>query len=132
MSKASNYLEDAVLNHFFRGQTVSAQANVYIALYKTDPTDSDSGTEVTGGAYARQLVKFGAPSQQSEQATISNTGRIEFPKATAAWGEITHFGIRDASSAGNLLAFGAFNKPTTIDTGDRFIVEPGNLTISMG
>ena len=68
MSKASNFLEDAVLNYFFRGESVTRNTNVYVALYMTDPTDSDSGTEVNGGAYARQLVSFGAPTQQSEQA----------------------------------------------------------------
>lgn len=80
MSKASNFLEDAVLNYFFRGESVTRNTNVYVALYMTDPTDSDSGTEVNGGAYARQLVSFGAPTQQSEQAVIANNDRIEFPK----------------------------------------------------
>ena len=132
MSKASNFLEDAVLNYFFRGESVTRNTNVYVALYMTDPTDSDSGTEVNGGAYARQLVSFGAPTQQSEQAVIANNARIEFPKATAVWGEVSHFGIRDAQQGGNLLAYGTFNRPTTIETGNRFIIEPGNLTISMG
>ena len=41
MSKASNFLEDAVLNYFFRGESVTRNTNVYVALYMTDPTDSD-------------------------------------------------------------------------------------------
>ena len=57
---------------------------------------------------------------------------VYFPKATADWGEVSHFGIRDAQQGGNLLAYGTFNRPTTIETGNRFIIEPGNLTISMG
>lgn len=130
--KASNYLEDMVLNYFLRNQSVTQPTQLYIALYKTNPTDADSGTEVTGGGYVRQSVSFGVPSQQSDRATITNLSRIEFPTASASWGEVAHFGIRDSRDGGNLLVYGSFNKPTVIEEGNKFIIDTGNLTISIG
>lgn len=125
MSKASNYLENAILNHFFRNTSTTSPTTVYIALYTSDPTDADTGTEVSGGSYARQAVTFSAPSN----GVISNSSTITFPVATANWGTITHFGIRDASTGGNLLVYGAFETAKTINAGDQLIINPGDLQV---
>lgn len=131
MSKASNYLEEATLNYFLRGQSVPQPQSFYVALYITNPTDADTGSEVTGGAYARQQINFSTPVQQADRATISNTERVVFPTATAGWGDVAYFGIRDAATGGRLLVHGAFNKPTTVSEGNKFIVDVGNITISL-
>lgn len=132
MSKASNYLEDATINYFLRGQSVSRASQLYVALYKTDPTDGDTGAEVVGGGYARQPITFGQPTQQSDRAVSTNTDRIEFPRSTNSWGEVAYFGIKDAREGGNLLVYGAFNRPIEITEGNKFIIETGNLSVSVG
>lgn len=132
MSRASNYLEDMTLNYFLRNQSVAQPTQLYVALYKTNPTDTDTGTEVSGGGYVRQSITFNAPTQQSDRATIANASRIEYPTATGQWGEVAYFGIRDSKSGGNLLVYGAFNKPTNIEEGNKFIIDVGNLTVSVG
>lgn len=129
--RASNYLEEAILNYFFRNQSVGQASTLFLALYKTNPTDSDTGSEVTGGAYTRQVVTFGSPSQQSDQGVITNSNVIEFTQATSDWGEVSYFGIRDAKEGGNLLAYGAFNKPVTISEGTQFAIRQGDLTVSV-
>lgn len=130
--RASNYLEDAILNYFLRNQSVQQPSQVFLALYKTNPTDNDTGSEVSGGGYARKQISFGVPSQHSERAQITNAARVEFDVATAEWGEVAYFGLRDANVGGNLLVHGVFNKPTKIEEGNRFIVEAGALTVSVG
>ncbi|WP_019108097.1 phage tail fiber protein [Peptoniphilus senegalensis] len=132
MSKASNYLEDATINYFLRGQTVARPTQLFIALYKINPTDGDTGAEVVGGGYTRQPINFGQPTQQSDRAVSTNTERIEFPTSTNGWGEVAYFGIKDAKDGGNLIVYGAFNRPIEITEGNKFIIEVGNLSVSVG
>lgn len=131
MSKASNWMEEAVLNYFFRNQSVAQPTEVYLALYINDPTDADSGTEVNGGAYTRRQVTFGAPTQSSGQGVISNNQVIEFPIATDNWGTISHWGIHSASTGGNLICHGGFSRSEAINSGNRLTIQTGNLQISM-
>ena len=130
--KASNYLEDLIINYFFRGQAVEQPTQLYLALYITNPTDSDTGTEVVESSYKRQIISFNAPSQIGDKATVTNNARIEFPKSSGSWGEIAYYGIRTAATGGRLLTYGTFNKPTKIDGGDQYIVEQGNLSVGVG
>jgi len=126
MSKMSNYLENALLNHVFRNTAMTSPTTVYVALYTSDPTDDDTGAEVSGGGYERQAVTFSAPSN----GVISNSSTIIFPVATANWGTITHIGIKDASTGGNLLVYNAVIQPKTINAGDQVIINAGELTIT--
>jgi hypothetical protein len=127
MSDFSNYLENALLDHTLGGSALTAIATPYIALYTTDPTDADSGTEVTGGSYARQTATFNAGSGGS----ADNSATITFPTASAAWGTITHIGIHDAVSGGNLLYHGALAASKTIGISDIFQINSGDLVITL-
>ncbi len=131
MSQASNYLEEAILNYFFRNQAVAQPTTLYLALYINDPTDADTGTEVSGGGYSRKQVTFGAPVQTGDKCVILNNAKIEFDIATTDWGNVTHWGIRTAASGGNLLCRGSFNRIENIQSGNRLTIEIGNLQISM-
>lgn len=128
---ASNYLEEAVLNHFFRNGNVTSPPQLYLALYISDPTDGDTGTEIAGGGYQRQLITFSAPAQTSGKGTIQNDTEIRFPVATANWGTISHFGVRDALTGGNLLAHAPVPVPKLIESGDEAKFNVNTLTISM-
>jgi len=131
MSQASNWLEEAVLNFFFRNQSVAQPTALYLALYINDPTDADTGTEVSGGSYARQQITFGAPTQTGDKGVISNNQKVEFPIATADWGSVAYWGIRSALTGGNLLCRGSFSKVENVQSGNRFTIETGNLQVTM-
>ena len=128
---ASNYLEEAMLNHFFKNISQTSPANLYLALYISNPTDADTGTEVSGGGYARHQISFGAISQVSGRATISNSAKIEFPAATASWGTVAYFAIRDAATGGNLLAFDAFQTAKEVQISDKIELAVGALSVSL-
>ena len=101
-----------------------------MALFTSDPTDAGSGTEVStsGTAYSRQSIAFSSASSGS----TSNSADVEFSQATGSgFGTVTHFGIFDASSAGNLLFHGALTSSKTIDAGDVFKIASGNLSITV-
>lgn len=131
MAAMSDYLENLLLNFVLRGNpgSVTAPATVYLALYTSNPTDGDTGTEVssTGTTYARQAITFGAPASGATE----NTTDITFQVATADWGTITHIGVRDASTNGHLLFHGALTSSKTVATGDQFKIASGDLDISL-
>jgi hypothetical protein len=127
MAEFSNYLENALINVTLRATSYTAPTTVYVALYTSDPTDADTGTECSGTSYARQSVTFSSPSN----GATSNSAAVEFPQAGGSWGTITHIGIRDASTAGNLLYHTALDASKTIATGDVFRIASGSLTVTL-
>ena len=101
---------------------------MFISLYTTDPGEADTGTEVTGTSYARTAVTFNAASGGS----ATNNGDVTFPAAgSGGWGTVTHIGVHDAASAGNLLFYGALTASRTVSESDIFQISDTNLTISL-
>ena len=123
----SNYLENALINATLRATTFTSPSVVYVGLYTADPTDAGSGTEVSGGSYARQSVTFGAPSN----GVSTNSAAVEFPQCTLTWGTVSHIGILDASTSGNLYYHTALDSSKTIETGDVFKIAIGNLSVTL-
>jgi hypothetical protein len=125
-----NLQEERVLN-WLKGTAFPAPPSaVYVGLFTVAPAeDGTTGTEVSGGGYARQAVTFGAVSQlPSGPAQMSNTADINFPVATAPWGTIVAIGLFDASTAGNLLYYASIS-PVPINTNDQIRFLAGNLTV---
>lgn len=122
----SNYAESELLDHIL-GTGAYPMPSVFVALYTSDPTDADSGTEVSGGSYARQAVAFDAAAGGASQ----NAAEIVFPIATANWGTIAYIGLRDAASGGNLLWHGPLTTSKLIETGDQFRIADGELDVSL-
>jgi hypothetical protein len=128
MSAISNYLENALINATLRNTTYTSPATVYAGLFTSDPTDAGSGTEVSGGSYARKAITFATP---SNGATTNSAAACEFDQATGSWGTITHFGIFDDLSGGNLLYYGALTDSKTILSGDVFKFPTSSVTVTL-
>ena len=141
MASMTDFLENKLIDFFFRAQALTAiatataaagtgPATLYIALFTANPTDSSGGTEVTGGSYARVSVTSaltawaGTQSAGSTTAssgtsgTTSNNASITFPAPTANWGSVTGVGILDATTSGNLLFWAALTTSKTVNNGD--------------
>ena len=127
MSEMSNFLENALINATLRATTYTSPSTVYVALFTTDPTDANTGTEVTGGSYARTSVAFAAPSNGASASSADCT----FPTCTSTWGTVSHIGIFDASTSGNLLYHTPLDTSKTIETGDIFKIASGSLTVTL-
>lgn len=127
MSAASNYLELKLLDHALGTAAFTAPTDVYVGLFTDDPTDAGTGTEISGNGYSRKVATFAAASGGS----ASTNATITFDAATGNWGTITHIGIYDAATTGNLLFHGAVTTSKTIESGDTFQISSGNLTISL-
>jgi hypothetical protein len=122
----SNTFETHTLNYLFTATSVTRPTAWYVALFTSNPDEDASGTEVSGGAYARQSVAFTVSNN-----TASNSAAIEFPTATAPYGTVTHIGVFDASSGGNLIAYAALTTSKAIDTGDVMRIPASDLDVTM-
>lgn len=127
MAEISNFLENAIINATLRNTAYTSPTTVYVGLFTSDPTDAGSGTEVSGGSYARTAVTFGAPSN----GVTTNSAAVEFPQATGNWGTVGWIGIHDAATSGNLLYHTALDASKTIETGDIFKISTGNLSVTL-
>ena len=127
MAEMSNYLENALINATLRNTSYTSPTTVYVGLYTTDPTDADTGTEVSGGSYARVAVTFGAPSN----GVSTNSAAVEFPQATGSWGTVGWIGIEDSLTGGNLLYHTALDASKTIASGDIFKIAIGSLSVTL-
>jgi len=122
----SNYLETEILDHVFGGNAYTAPSTLYLSLHTANPDEDGSGAEVSGGGYARQSMAMTVTGN-----TASNDSAVEYPTATANYGTVTHVGVYDASSAGNLLCYASLTSSKTIETGDVFRVPAGDLDITL-
>jgi len=122
----TNFLETEILDHVFAGAAYTAPSTKYIGLFTAAPGETGGGTEVSGSAYARQTMAF-----TTSGDTTSNNAAVEFPTATGSWGTITHVGIFDAVSSGNLMVYATLTTSKTITTGDAFRVPSGDFDITL-
>ena len=122
----SDTFETHVLNYVFTSTSLTRPTAWYLALFTANPGDGDSGTEVSGGGYARQSVTF-----TTSGDTASNSAAVEFPTATANYGTVAYVGVYTASSGGTLIAHAALTSSKSIETGDVFRIPAGDLDITL-
>ena len=111
-------------------QPSATAGSLYIALYTADPGETDAGTEATYTSYARQAVARSAAGFTLSGNVASNAALITFPTSTGVSNTITHFGVRTASSGGDLVGSDALGSSLTIDTTDTPKFQIGDITIT--
>jgi hypothetical protein len=126
MSAMSDYLENEILDHILGTGAYTMPTTVYVGLSTGSFNDDNSGTELSGSGYARQSIAFNAASS----GTADNSGAVDFPAATGSWGTVSHFGLFDASTSGNLLIHGALTASKAVATGDILRIAAGDMDIT--
>jgi hypothetical protein len=127
MAEFSNYLENKLLDHVLKNTSYTSPTTTFVGLFLSDPGEGGTGTEVTGTGYARQALSVASASGGS----TSNSADVTFPQAGSNWGTITHIGIYDALTSGNLLMYTPATTSKTIETGDILRITTGNLTVTL-
>jgi len=126
MAALSDHAENLLLDWMMTGDAATRPTSWYIALFTAAPSDSGGGTEVSTGGYARRTATFTVTGD-----TASNSGDISFTASGASWGSVTHIGIFDAVSSGNLLWHGAMTASKTISDGDTLQFSTGNIDLTL-
>ena len=127
MAEISDYLEKKILDYVLRDTADWAPSTVYVALHTADPVDAGSGAEVSGGSYARQAIAFDAA--HATTGLTQNTDIETFTSMPAA--TVTHIGIWDHLSAGNLLFHTPVDSAKTVGSGDTISIAAGAITITL-
>jgi len=127
MAAMSDYLELKLLDHSLGTTSYTMPSTVYIGLSTATFADDNSGTELTGNGYARKSIAFDA----AASGTTDNSASVEFAAATGSWGTVSHFGLFDALTGGNLLYHGAFTASKAVASGDILKIPAGDLDVSL-
>lgn len=131
----TNYLEERILNHFFRATAQTGPTGHWVGLASAATSEeTPTLTELTSGTapgYARVSITFAAPTQGADFAEILNSALVSFPANSGGsdWPTVTHFLIADAVSAGNILAVEQLNAPRTVQPGDIAEFAAGSLAV---
>jgi hypothetical protein len=129
MAALSNYAEKLLLDWAMTTGSATRPTAWYVALYTAAPDDTGGGTEVSTGGYARQSVTFDAAS--SPGGTTSNNNVVSFTASGAGYGTVSHIGIFDNVSGGNLLWHGSMTASKTVADGDTLEFSVGNIDLTL-
>lgn len=130
MSALSNYMEEKIVEHFFRNNAVASPTTVYLALFESDPAEDNTGTETSYTGYSRQACNWTAMDANGQ---TRNEATVSFPangNASAAV-SITHAAIYDAATNGNLLLKGPLATSKILEVGDVLAFAANALTVTL-
>jgi hypothetical protein len=142
MSQMTNYLENKLVDHIFRGQALAVPGTLHVSLHTADPGETGANELAATGAYGRGSIAAslanwaGTQSAGSTTASsgtggqTSNNAVVSFPTPSANWGAVTHFAIWDAATGGNCLLYGSLGVAKTINQGDTVSFAAGTLTVT--
>lgn len=121
----TNYARNKILDHLHGTTTFTKPTAVYVGLYTSNPGVAGTGTEVTGGSYARQSVSFNAATTGS----ATNSTQVKYTNMPTA--TVTHVAILDAATSGNMLEYKALSSPITFSLGDEYTFPIGQITSTL-
>jgi hypothetical protein len=129
---ASNHVEEIVLKLMFGRVSATFPPVYYFGVSSTPIEDDGTGiTEPAVGNYSRVAYPniptlFSFPGGAATNGTV-----IQFPTATASWGQANYWFCSDGLTGGTMHFRGSINPAQTINSGERPYYEIGSLTISM-
>jgi hypothetical protein len=115
MSGLTDYAEQTALETLLPNGT-----DVFVGFFTVEPTadDGTGGTEASGSGYARKAHQAWTNTTSGDITYRVNNGAIEFAALTADLVGINGWGIWDAVSGGNMIAFGPI-----LDAGGAEVVD---------
>ncbi len=119
----SNYLENKILDKVFKDTTFSVSA-CWVSLHTSDCGETGAN-ECTGGSYGRKSATF----DSAASGATANSGNLTWTNMPA--GDVQYVGVWDAETTGNFLWGGALTVPKTLNAGDTFQINTGDLDITL-
>jgi hypothetical protein len=125
---ASAYLVAKVIDLTLRNVAMSAVATAYVSLHTANPgtTGANEIDKLTATWYLRKAGTFPAPTA----GVTSNSVAIQFSAVTIAAVTVSHFGVWDAESNGNMLYYGSLASSKTLNISDVPFWAIGTLQVT--
>lgn len=128
----SNALKAAILDYLYGRTALQVPDTLYVGLSTTAPNpDGTNFTEPSGNGYERVAVPntttWWYDATEANPSVKANALPILFNEATGPWGTVTHWGIFDAETDGNLLDWAPLTTPVSIDAGQQPQFREGDL-----
>ncbi len=140
MAKISDYARANLIETTLRGAAFPVPAAIYVALFTADPTGANvTANEVTLAAFPAYVRKDAAVGAAIATGWAANSGGVSsnakvitFPANNGAGAiTITHIGLYDAITGGNLLYDSALVTPKTLQVGDVLSFGIGTLPLTV-
>jgi len=130
MANLTNYAQKKLMDLTIHG-TAYSSPSTYLGLFTASPGETGSLTaEVSGGNYARVALTAKMAATVLGTGVCVNSAAVTFPVPSAAWGAITHVGVMDAATAGNVLMYFPLAEAQVKNSGDPALeFVPGSLNI---
>lgn len=124
---ATNYLENAFLNSL-RGVSFTPPGKIYIGLYLSNPGETGGeGVELHYEGYRRIEISFSVPAAMNGGIGVQNTSQIDFAVSPVSAGTVTHVGLSDSVTGGNMLAYGPLTESLSISQGENPVLLTGEV-----
>lgn len=154
MAAFTDNAENKLIDFIFRAQALglagasaaagTGPANLFVALFTGAPTETGTGTEVTGGGYARVPVVSSLTAWAGTQAalsvtastgtngTTSNNNTLTFPAPSATWGLVIGYAVYDSLTGGTSIFYGNLQSSRQVNSGDpASTFPPSSLTFQI-
>lgn len=133
----TQYLEGQVLDRIFANAAPDGAVDgVYVALWASSPANAPNNTnEVSGDSYAVvnvtasgwSVASTGGPKKYTND-NIIDFGKLDTVNSKTVAGVVLYDGA-DTSTANALYADDLVNGTTTVEAGNKFEIEAGNLPV---
>jgi len=100
-------------------------SGVYVGLFVGD-------NEVSASDYERKQITFSLPRESGNTVIIDNDDVVEFDYAESDWGVITHVGVFDSLTGGNLLDYAELDNEADIKADTQFWIDEGGYRVEWG
>ena len=140
MANFSNYLENAIASWLTATTMPAAPTTLYVALFSSDPTDANAGTELTTaitGTATRVGLAGGSwtkiTAATTVDAAIKNANEITITGSSLSNTTLnaSHFGVFNLATSGELLFHGQLASTIPIAFGDSVKFAPLAITLTI-
>ena len=126
----TNYMRNKVIEDWFMADQTKV-TTYYLGVSSTAPTVAGTGfTEPTGNGYARVALTRGSDFTKAGDGIVKNKLLEQFPISTGTWANMTHWGIFDSPTGGNLLLSDRLEYDRDIKINMQLIIEANGITLT--